>query len=113
MSPESCTTRVEIGNLLYELTFTCELAGAIPGRGRLLHYVCTHCREQNPRGRDEWTSVSFPDDMQPDAQERAEAAFKEVQAHSRMHEIIGAWLMAELEKVDAFPDGIPMRRASV
>jgi hypothetical protein len=98
--PETCTAPAEIVGIRYELTFACELAGAIQGRGRLMRYVCDQCRQQNARGRNEWESSTFPDDMQPDALERAEAAFKEVQAHVHMHEIIGEWMMREIERAE-------------
>lgn len=98
MTPEQCTAPISIGDRTYEIAFAIEPCGSIEGRGHLYQYVCVQCREQNPRGRDEWVSSAFPDDMQPDAIERAEAAFQGVQAHVRAHEIIGAWVMAELEK---------------
>jgi hypothetical protein len=109
MTPESCTAPVQLGGWTSDLIFAIEPCGSIEGRGHLYQYVCTQCRDQNPRGRDEWVSSSFPDDMQADAIERAETAFKEVQAHVRAHEIIGAWAIAELEKRDAFPEGLPIK----
>jgi hypothetical protein len=96
--PEICTAPVEIGDLRFDIIFAVEPCGSIPGRGHLYQYVCTACRDQNPRGRDEWVSSSFPDDMQADAIERVQDTFKEVQAHVRAHELIGAWLMAQLKK---------------
>lgn len=97
--PDLMTAPVELAGEKLDLVFALELCGIVQhAKARLLHYVCEACRTENVRGRDEWVSSDFPDDV--DSQEsidRAQIAFDEVKAHVRAHEIIGAWAAKILE----------------
>ena len=95
--PEVPVAEAEIRGRHYELAFPLEVAGVAAGAsGRLVRYVCEECRRQNARGRNEWMSAVFPDSDDQEAIDRAEAAFEEVKAHVRMHELIGQWMYEQI-----------------
>lgn len=102
---EQMTAPVEICGEFHNLIFKMELCGsAAPGR-HLYQYVCESCRQQNPRGRDEWVSPSFLDENSDEARERMSQAFDAVAVHVHTHEVIGGWA-AKILRPAPTPDRI-------